>query len=117
MRGEALGEIERRRAADVVLQMAVHLGLEGRVLLRLVVGLLQIEDQRHQRLGDETPAVEAEMPALVRAGAEGIGLNVHGPHPTGIPAPSEARAARMKARIFSGSFTPGALSTPDDTST
>ena len=31
--------------------------------------------------------------------------------------PSEARAARMKARIFSASFTPGALSTPDDTST
>ena len=30
---------------------------------------------------------------------------------------SEARAARMKARILSGSFTPGALSTPEETST
>ena len=30
---------------------------------------------------------------------------------------SAARAARMKARILSGSFSPGARSTPDDTST
>ncbi len=111
MRGEPLGEIERRRAADIVAQIAVHLLAERRIVLRLVVGLLQIEDQRHQGLGDEAAAIEAEMPALVRAGAEGIGLlNVH----AGTLAD---RAARMKARIFSASFTPGALSTPEDTST
>src|SRR4029077_18505637 len=104
--------VERRWTPDIVLEVAVHLGAEFRIVLRLVVGALQIEDQRHQRLGDEAAAVNAEMPALVRPGAEGIDLlrNVH----AGTLA---ERAARMKARIFSGSFTPGALSTPDETST
>ena len=41
------------------------------------VGLLQVEDQRHQRLGDEAAAIDAEMAALVGAGAERIGL-LHG---------------------------------------
>ncbi len=31
MLGEALGEIERRGPADIVLEIAVHLGLEGRI--------------------------------------------------------------------------------------
>ena len=52
--------------------MAVHLGLEVRIGLGLVVGLLEIEDQRHQRLGDEAAAIEAEMAALVRPAAIGI---------------------------------------------
>ena len=30
-----------------------------------VVGLLDVEDQRHQRLGDEAAAIDAEMAALV----------------------------------------------------
>src|SRR3954469_9880307 len=109
---EPVGEIERRRPADVMLEIAVHLRAEGRVVLRRRVGALQVEDQRHQRLGDEAAAVEAEVPALVRPGAEGIDLlrNVH----AGTLA---ERAARMKARIFSGSFTPGADSTPEETST
>ena len=95
--------------------------LEGRIVLRLGVGLLQLEDQRHQRLGDEAAAIDAEMPALVGAGAEGIGLlDGHAPLTTLFGAASlsaAARAARMKARILSGSFTPGARSTPDETST
>jgi hypothetical protein len=78
MRGEALGEIERRGSADIVLQVTVHLGLEGGILLRRVVRLLQVEDQRHQGLGDEAPAIEAEAPALVGAGAEGIRLLLDG---------------------------------------
>src|SRR5215510_6559081 len=92
--------------------MAVHLSSEGRVLFGVVVGLLQVENERHQRLGDETAAVKTEAPLLVGTGAEGIHLlrNVH----AGTLA---ERAARMKARIFSGSFAPGALSTPEETST
>ena len=74
MLGQPLGEIERARAADVVREQAVELGVEGRVGLGLVVGLLQLEDQRHQRLGDEAAAEDAEMAALVGAVAEGIGL-------------------------------------------
>jgi hypothetical protein len=34
--------------------------------------LLQLEDQRHQRLGDEAAAEIAEAAALVGAGAVGI---------------------------------------------
>ena len=84
MRGQPLGEIERRRPADIVREMAVHLALERRIGLGLRVGLLQLEDERHQRLGDEAAAVDAEMPALVGPGAEGIGLLLHGHAPLAI---------------------------------
>ena len=98
MLGQALGEVERARAADVVGGEILHLGLEGRIGLGLVVGLLQLEDQRHQRLGDEAAAEDAEMAALVGSGAEGIGLGLSchaflalrwlrgaGPRPPGRP--------------------------------
>ena len=70
VRGQPLGEIERRRPADISREMAVHFLLEFRIGLGLRVGFLQIEDQRHQRLGDEAAAIDAEMSALVGAGAE-----------------------------------------------
>ena len=72
MLGQALGEIERRGPADIVLEIAVHLGLEGRIGLGRGVGLLQVEDQRHQGFGDEAAAEDAEMAALVGAAAVGI---------------------------------------------
>src|SRR4051812_32359670 len=119
MLGQALGEVERARSADVMGQVGGHLGLEGRVGLGLAVGLLELEDQRHQRLGDETAAEDAEMPAFVRAGAEGVGLRLSG-HATlslGLSRPAQAaRAARTKRSIFSGSFSPGRRSTPEETS-
>ena len=113
MLGQALGEIERRGPADIVLEIAVHFGLERRVGLGLGVGLLQIEDQRHQRFGDKASAENAEMPALVGTAAEGIGqVLIHQ-----VINSSVARAARIKARIISGSLMPGARSTPEETST
>src|SRR5690606_9971675 len=39
---------------------------------------LEVEDQRHQRLGDVAAAELAEMPALVGLVAEGVGLGGHG---------------------------------------
>ena len=72
--GQPLGEIERARAADIVLEQVVELGLESRIGLRLLIGLFEREDQRHQRLGDEASAIDAEAAALVRALAIGIGL-------------------------------------------
>ena len=56
MLGEPLGEIERRWAADIVGEVALHLPLEFGIDLGRGVGLLELEDQRHQRLGDEAPA-------------------------------------------------------------
>lgn len=112
MLGETLGEIERRGPADIVLEIAVHLGLEGRIGLGRGVGLFQIEDQRHQGFGNEASAENAEMAALVGSAAVGIWFgNVHRTLNCCV-----ARAARMKALISSGSLMPGALSTPEDTS-
>ena len=74
MLGHALGEIERARAADVMGREVLQLVVEGRIGLGLLVGLLQRQDERHQRLGDEAAAENAEMAALVGAVAEGIGL-------------------------------------------
>ena len=71
--GQPLGEIQRRGAADIVPEIAVHFRLECRIGLGVGVSLLQIEDQRHQRFRDEAAAENAEMPALVGAAAEGIG--------------------------------------------
>src|SRR5262249_51795574 len=83
-------------------------------------------------LGDEAAAELAEMPAVVRPGAERIGLldahlatfarsGVIDDRPDADAEDcknfSAARAAWIKARILSGSFSPGARSTPDDTST
>ena len=91
MRGQPLGQIERRRPADVVLQMAVHLALERRIGLGRRIGLLKLEDQRHQGLGDEAAAVDAEVPALVGSGAKRIGL-LHDGHAITSVAEPGARA-------------------------
>src|SRR6202162_921886 len=96
--------------------MTIHFFLKFRIGLGRRVGLFQIEDQLHQRLGDEAAAIDAEMPALVGAGAERIGLR-RGHALTFASAASAARAARTKARILSGSFSPGTRSTPEETST
>src|ERR1043166_2527335 len=118
--GQALGEIERARPSDVMGEIPAHLGLERGVDLGGRVGLLQLQDQRHQGLGNEASAVNAEVAALVGAGAERVGLLLNG-HALLMMLPtssaSAARAARTKARILSGSFSPGARSTPEDTST
>jgi hypothetical protein len=78
MRGQPLGEIERRRPADIVRQIAVHFLLERRIGFRFRVGLFQLQNQRHQGLGDKTAAIDAEMAVLVRPGAERIELLLHG---------------------------------------
>ena len=76
--GHALGEIERRRPADIVREVAVHFLLEGGIVLRHRIGPLQLEDERHQRLGDEAAAIDAEMAVVVGAGAEGVRLPLQG---------------------------------------
>ena len=73
MRRQPFGEIERARPADIMLQQSVQLGVKGWIVLRFFVGPLEIEHQRHQRLGDKAAAIGAKMAALVRSGAIGIG--------------------------------------------
>ena len=71
--GQALGKIERAGTADIMLEKLVELGLETRIGLGVLVGLLQLEDQRHQCFGDEAAAINAEQALFVGPGAEGIG--------------------------------------------
>jgi hypothetical protein len=49
-------------------EIAIHLLMESRIGLRFGIGFLKIEHQRHQRLGDEAAAINAEMSALVGTG-------------------------------------------------
>src|SRR6202023_2304728 len=44
--GHALGEIERRRPADIVRQIAAHLLLECRIGLGIGIGLLELENEQ-----------------------------------------------------------------------
>ncbi len=113
---QALGEIERIGTPDIVLEQAVELGMKRGVVLHLVVGPLQTQQQRHQRLGDEAAAEIAEMAARVGAEREAVRPGV------GHAAPAmfvygALRAAATKAAIFSGLLRPGASSTPEDAST
>ena len=67
---QARREIERARAADIVLEQVLELSLERGIRLCGVVVLLKVEDQRHQRFGDIASAELAEMPALIGLVAE-----------------------------------------------
>jgi hypothetical protein len=58
---QALGEVDRRRTADVVLEVVRELVLERRVALAALVRLGELRERRHQRLGHETAAVRAEV--------------------------------------------------------
>jgi hypothetical protein len=62
---QARGEIERAGAADIMFQQVVKFGLERRIDLGRLVLFFQVENQRHQRFGDVSPAKLAEMAPLV----------------------------------------------------
>src|SRR5262249_29215665 len=72
--GETLGEIERARPAGVVSVELLQLLLEGGVGLGVLPGAPELQDQRHQRLGDEAAAELAEEAMIVGAGSMGIEL-------------------------------------------
>src|SRR5262249_11974984 len=74
--GEVLGEIERIGTPDIVLQEPAELRLEFRIVLGLTVGAFQLQQQRHQSLGDIAAAERAEMPAQIRSQAEAVGPSV-----------------------------------------
>src|SRR3546814_19336598 len=64
--GQPFGIIERAGAADIMFEQLVELGPAGGVGLGGTIFALEIEDQRHPRLGDVAAAERADMPA--RAG-------------------------------------------------
>src|SRR5439155_23139670 len=64
--GEPLGEIEPRRPAGVVLEETGEAALALSIALRGGPGLLELDQPRHERLGDEAPADAAEVSARIR---------------------------------------------------
>ncbi len=101
MFGEAFSEIERARAADIMGAEIGQFFLKGRIVLRLVPLFLQIEDQRHQRFGNEASAENAETSVLIRAGAEGIGFGciVHALAPLALFAFAAATHRRTRRSL------------------
>ena len=103
MFGQPLGEIHRRRPSDIVLQQPVELFPELRVFLGARIFLLEVEHQRHQRLGDETPAELAETSVGVGPLVPGVGagLYVHGApiEPSAAPGKSARLARLLRAMI------------------
>ncbi len=71
-RSQPLGEPQGTRTAHVVTEQPVQLRLEGGVRFRRLIGLLDIQDERHKGLGDEAAAEPAEAAACVGTGAQGI---------------------------------------------
>ena len=61
----ALGVIDGRRTADVMLELALEFRDEVGIVAVARVLRLQLVERRNQRLGDEHAAVGAEMSALV----------------------------------------------------
>ena len=51
-----------------MLQEIVHFRLKGRIGFRSIIGLFDLENQRHQGLGDEPSTEHTEMAALIRSG-------------------------------------------------
>ena len=71
--GQTLGIIKRRGVADEMLEQPVEFGMEALVHLRGAIFALEVEDQRHQRLGDVAAAELPEMSVSIGLGAERIG--------------------------------------------
>src|ERR1700722_8579845 len=97
-------------------KVPVHLFLKFRIGLSLRISILKLQNERHQRLGDEAATVNAEVAVLLGAAAKRI-RPLHRHAGLAILLAAAARAARINARILSGSFSPGTRSTPEETST
>ena len=108
---EALREVERRGASDVVAEQAVEFGMECGIGLRLFIFRGEIEQRRHQRLRHKHAAEASEVARGVGK-RRGIrhGLLHEGSRATDL-------AAATKRRTLSGLLAPGRSSTPESTST
>ena len=84
--GQSLGKVQRAGAADKLGVELIQLGDERGLGAGLVVGLLQLQHQRHQRLGHKAATKLAEL--TERVGLTAIILIGHG-----IP-PEECRQVR-----------------------
>ena len=61
----ALGVIDRTGSSDEMLELILELGDEIRIGAVVLIGLAQVFERMHQRLGDKGAAVRAEVTASV----------------------------------------------------
>ncbi len=78
---EALGELQRRRAADEIFQEVLELRLECWVGFGELVGALEFEERDHEGFGDVAAAVGAEASGGLGGGGE---LGGHGEFVEGL---------------------------------
>lgn len=71
-RRQARREIERAGAADIMFKQVVELGLKGWVAFCGSIFALQIQDERHERFGDEPATKFPEMAPVVRLPAQAV---------------------------------------------
>src|SRR5262249_7758238 len=101
---------------DIMFQQPVKLGVEFWIILCLRIGLLEIEQERHQGLSHIAATEGAKVTVRVGAKAKAVGTRLaHAPDVVSVY--GALRALLIKAAIFSALFLPASSSTPDDAST
>src|SRR5690606_13322504 len=113
------------RATHIVALHEVDFRLKGRVGFRCLIGLFEIQHERHQCFGDEASAEYTETTAFIGSvsqgvwcrRAQGFSLSVCLLLSAAFTGLQAALAALMKASMSPGDFRPGAVSTPEETST
>ncbi len=68
MLGQPLRIGEGRGPPNILRQKTIKLGFEARIGFRVLIGLVEFEDQRHQGFGHITPAEGTEMSVGVGSG-------------------------------------------------
>src|SRR5690606_35265301 len=122
---QPLGEIERARATHIVALHEIDFCLKGGIGFRRLIGFFKIEHERHQCFGDKASAEYAETTPFIRSvsqgvwcrRAQGFSLSICLLLSAAFTGLQAALAALMKASMSPGDFRPGAVSTPDETST
>src|SRR4029453_13576780 len=98
---------------DVMRQQTIELGTERRVGTGGKIARRQLFDRRDERLGHEAAAVGTEVTPRIGIASAKSRYRSH----VVTTRTNAARALATKRATLSRSFTPGADSTPDDTST
>src|SRR5262249_46972433 len=112
--GEPAGEGQRGRPADVLRREVTEPARERGIASGLAVGGLQLEQGRHERLGDVATPVRPEVPRPIGK----TRALTHAPRPP--PRRERARPPAPPGRTpgpRAGSWRPGPASTPEFTST
>ena len=85
MLGQPFREIERAGPSHIVGHVAAHLGMEGRIVLGVLIGLTKVKHEGHEGLGHIAATIVAK--AAIGVGIGGVvirRLSVHADLPSGL---------------------------------